>query len=175
MELLREILPRAKRLAVLANPQHAGDQAERRASQAAAATLGLSIEYFEARNGAQLPDALAAIERSRSDAVMMFPLQFIISHRELIAEWAIRNRTPAISGWAQFAEGGNLMTYGPNLLDTYRRLASYVDRIVKGARPADLPVELPTRIELVVNLKAAKALGVPVPQSILLRADRVIE
>jgi putative ABC transport system substrate-binding protein len=169
------LLPHAKRLAVLANPQHPGDLAERRASQTAADALGMSIEYCEARSARELPDALAAIERSRSDAAMLFPLQFIISNRERIAAWAVRNRLPAISGWAQFAEGGNLMTYGPSLLDSYRRLAAFADRIVKGAKPAELQVELPARVELVVNLRAAKALGVNVPQSILLRADRAIE
>ena len=106
---------------------------------------------------------------------MLFPLQFVISNRERIAEWAIKNRIPAISGWAQFAEGGNLMTYGPNLVDSYKRLAWFVDRIVKGAKPAELPVELPTRVELVVNRKAAAALGVSIPRPVLLRADRVIE
>jgi len=175
IELLKEILPGAKRLAVVANPQHAGDKAERRASEIAATALGLSIEYFEARNGAQLLDVLPMIEKSRSDAVMLFPVQFVISQRARIAEWAIRKRLPAISGWAQFAEGGNLMTYGPNLTDTYRRLAWYADRILKGTKPAELPVELPTRVELVVNLRAAKALGVTVPRSVLLRADKVIE
>ena len=89
--------------------------------------------------------------------------------------WAIKNRLPAISGWAQFAEGGNLVSYGPNLRESSRRLAFYVDKIIKGTKPADIPVELPTRVELVVNLKAAKALGVTVPQAVLLRADSVIE
>ena len=175
VQFLKEMLPKAKRLAVVANPQHAGDKAERRVSEVAASSLGLSIEYFEARNGAQLLEVLPAIEKSRSDAVMLFPLQFVISNRERIAEWAIRTRMPAISGWAQFAEGGNLMTYGPNLVDTYKRLAWFVDRIVKGAKPAELPVEFPTRVELVVNRKAATALGVTVPRSVLLRADKVIE
>ena len=175
VQLLKEMLPKAKRLAVVANPQHPGDIAERRVSEHAAQTLGLSVQYFEAHNGAQLLEALPAIEKARSDAVMFFPVQFAISLRERIAEWSIRSRIPAISGWAQFAEGGNLMTYGPNLLDTYRRLAWFVDRILKGTKPAELPVELPTRVELVVNQKAAKALGVTVPQSVRLRADRLIE
>ena len=175
VQLLKEILPGAKRLAVVANPQHAGDVAERRVSEHAASALGMSIEYFEARNGAQLLELLPAIEKTRSDAVMFFPVQFVISHRERIAEWAQKARIPTISGWAQFADGGNLMTYGPNLLETYRRLAWFVDRILKGTKPADLPVEQPTRVELVVNRKAAKALGVAVPKPVLLRADRVIE
>jgi putative ABC transport system substrate-binding protein len=93
---------------------------------------------------------------------------------ERIAEFAVKNRAPAISGWASFAEDGNLMTYGPNLRDSYKRLAYYVDRILKGAKPADLPVELPMKIELVINLKAAKQLGLTISQSVLYRADRVI-
>ena len=175
IELLKEIMPGVKRVAVVANPQHAGDKAERRASETAATALGLSIEYFEARNGAQLLEVLPAIEKSRCDAVMLFPVQFVISNRGRIAQWAVKTRMPAISGWAQFAEGGNLMTYGPNLVETYKRLAWYADRILKGTKPAELPVELPTRVEFVVNVRAAKALGIVVPQSILLRADRVIE
>lgn len=175
IELVKEVLPGAKRIAVVANPQHPGDQGERRASQAAATALGLSLEYFEARNAPQLMEALAAMEKSRSDAVVMFPVQNVINNRERIAAWAIKNRLPAVSGWAQFAEGGNLMSYGPNLREASRRLAVYVDRILKGAKPADIPVELPTHVELVINLKAAKALGLTVPQSVLLRAHRVIE
>jgi len=175
IELLREMLPGARRIAVVANPNHAGDSSERRASQAAASALGMSLEYFEARNAAQLAEVMTAIEKSRSDAVVMFPVQNIINSRERIAAWAIKNRLPTVSGWAQFAEGGNLMSYGPNLGEASRRLAVYVDRILRGARPADLPVELPTRVELVINMKAAKALGVNVPRSMLLRAEKIIE
>jgi putative tryptophan/tyrosine transport system substrate-binding protein len=175
IELLKETLPDVKQIAVIANPQHAGDQVERRVTQVAARALGLSLEYFEARNGAELVEALTAIEKTRCDAVMLFPVQFVISNRERIAAWSIKHRLPTISGWAQFAEGGNLLTYGPNLVDSYARLAVYVDRILKGATPADLPVELPTRVELVVNMKTANALGLKIPQSVLLRADRVIE
>ncbi|MEY4643434.1 MAG: hypothetical protein RLZZ596_265 [Pseudomonadota bacterium] len=175
LQLLKEVLPTAKRIAVVANPQHPGDQLERRATQVAASVLGLSLEYFEARNSVQLLEALAAIEKSGIDAVMFFPVQQVISNRERIAAWSIRHRLPTISGWAQFAEGGNLLTYGPNLVDIYQRLSIYVDRILKGARPTDLPVELPTRFELVVNLKTAKSLGIKLPQSVLLRSDRLIE
>jgi putative ABC transport system substrate-binding protein len=175
VELLRETLPRARRLAVVAFPQHPGDEAERRASQAAADRLGLAMRYFDVRSVAQLDAALAAIEKSGVDAVMLFPVQTVISRREHIAAWAARNRIPTMSGWSEFAEAGNLMTYGPNLAATYRRLAAYADRILKGAQPAEIPVEYPSRVELVVNLKAAKALGVAVPRPVLLRADRVIE
>lgn len=175
IELVREVLPGARRIAIVAQPQHPGDQGERRASQAAATALGLSVEYFESRNSAQLGEALAAIEKSGADAVVLFPVQNVILNRERIAAWALKNRLPAVSGWAQFAEGGNLMSYGPNLRQASRRLAVYVDRILKGAKPAEIPVELPTRVELVVNLKAARAMGVSIPQGVLVRADRVIE
>lgn len=175
VELVKEVVPGAKRLAIVAQPQHPGDQGERRASQEAASALGLAIEYFESRNTAQLMEALGAIEKTRCDAVVLFPVQNIILNRERIAAWAVKNRVPAVSGWAQFAEGGNLMSYGPNLREASRRLAFYVDRILKGAKPADLPVELPTQVELVVNLRAARALGVTVPQAVLLRAHRVVE
>jgi putative ABC transport system substrate-binding protein len=105
----------------------------------------------------------------------VFPDGLIMRSRERIAEFAIRHRMPMSSGWPEFAEGGNLMSYGPNLRDGYRRLATYVDKIVKGANPADLPVEQPTTFELVVNMKTAKTLGIKIPQSVLLRADRGIE
>jgi len=175
IELLKEVLPRAKSIAIVANPQHPGDQAERRASQAASTDVGLAVEYFEVRAKADLPGVFAAIEKSHNDAVVAFPVANIISDREVIAAWSRRTRIPVISGWAQFADGGNLMSYGPNLRDSFRRLAAYVDKVLKGSRPADLPVELPTRVEFVVNLNAAKALGLTIPPSVLLRADRVIE
>jgi putative ABC transport system substrate-binding protein len=175
MELLKELLPKAKRIAVVATPDHPGDSAERRTSQAAAAKLGIVIEYFELGRGKTVADVLVAVENSRSDAAMFFPTQTVIANRTLIAEWALKKKLPAISGWAQFADGGNLLSYGPNLAEASRRLAFYVDRILKGAKPGELPVELPSRVELVINLKAARALGVSVPPSILLRADRVIE
>ena len=174
MQLLREVLPKVTRVAVVAHPQHPGDQAERKASEAGAAPLGIAVQYFELRGAAQLPDILAAIEKSNSEAVMLFPVQNVINNRERIAAWSIKHRIPTVSGWAQFAEGGNLMTYGPNLRDASRRMAFFVDKILKGARPAEIPVELPTKVELVINLKAAKALGMSVPQSVLLRADHVI-
>ena len=175
LELLKEVMPGLKRIAILANPQHPGEQGELRASQAAAKALGLSIHYFQAQNAAQVEEALVAILKSRSEAVDVFPDALTLRSSDRIAAFAAKNRIPTISGWAQFAENGNLMSYGPNLREVYRKLATYVDKIVKGAKPAELPVELPTSVELVVNLKTAKALGIRVPQSILVRADRVIE
>ncbi|MGQ0523133.1 MAG: ABC transporter substrate-binding protein [Betaproteobacteria bacterium] len=175
IELLKEILPGLKRVAVVAQPQHPGDQAERRASQNGASAVGLALDYHEMRSAEQLEAILNAIDRARSEAVVMFPVASVMSAAPQIAKWSIKRGIPAISGWAQFADGGNLMSYGPNLRESFRRLATFVDKIVKGAKPADLPVELPTRVEFVLNLKTARALGITIPQSILLRADRVIE
>ena len=175
IELIKEALPQLRHLAVLASPQHPGDQAERRESQVAAAALGLTLSIFEARGAAQIDSALVAIEQSNCQAVVAFPVQNVLRMRTQMAAWSVRTRVPVVSGWAQFAEGGNLMTYGANLQASSQRLAEYVDKILKGANPADLPVEFPTRMELVVNLAAAKALNIKLPYSVLLRADRIIE
>lgn len=175
MEFLKEALPGLKRVAIVARPEHPGEQGELRASQAAAKSLGLTIDYQQVRNESEFENALAAILKSRSEAIVVFPDAFMMRYSEKFAAFAAKNRIPAISGWARFAESGNLMTYGPNLRDVYRRLATYVDKIAKGAKPADLPVELPTTVELVVNLKTAKALGITIPNTILVRADKVIE
>jgi putative tryptophan/tyrosine transport system substrate-binding protein len=123
----------------------------------------------------ELEHAFAAIPRLRSEAVVVFPDAFTLRNRERIARFGLEQRLPVVSGWAQFAEGGCLMTYGPNLRVVFRRLAVYVDRILKGAKPAELPVELPTTVELVVNLRTATALGIKIPQPVLARADQVIE
>ena len=175
MEFLKELLPLTKRVAVVASPGHAGDRSERRATEIAAARLGVALEYFEFRAGVKMPELLAAVEKSHSDAALFFPTQSIMASREAIAAWAQKNRIPTISGWAQFATSGNVMSYGPNLAEASRRLAYYVDRILKGANPGDLPVEQPTIFELLINLKTAKALSIKVPQSLLLRATTVIE
>ena len=174
MEMLREVIPGVKRVAVVAAPQHPGDKAERRASEQAAAALGLTIVYFEARNAPELAAAMATIEKSGCDATMFFPVQTVISERERIAAWSARTRMPTVSGWSTFTDGGNLMSYGPNLRDSMARLAFFVDRIAKGTKPAVIPVELPTRVEFVINQKAAKALGITIPRAVELRADRVI-
>ncbi|HEY5899980.1 MAG TPA: ABC transporter substrate-binding protein [Burkholderiales bacterium] len=175
VELLKEFIPEAKRIAVVANPQHPGDQSERRVSQEAATKAGLDLRYYESRNASDLEAQLEAIAKSGADAVLMFPVASIMARRARIAQWAVEKRIPTISGWAQFADGGNLMAYGPNLRASFRRLAFFADRILKGAQAADIPVELPSSVELIVNLRAAAALGRAVPKSLLLRADRVIE
>ncbi len=175
LELLREAFPSISRVAILANPAHAGEQAELRESQAAARRLALSVQYLPVRAATDFDTAFDAITRERAEALLAFPDALITSQQQVIADFAAKRRIPTISGWAEFAEVGNLMTYGPNLRDSYRRVAIFVDKILRGARPADLPVERPTRFELVLNLKTAAMLGITLPQSILVRADRVIQ
>ena len=174
VELLHEIAPRAKRLAVLSNPEHGGDAKELAATRAAATGLGFEFTHYPATNPAGLDAALAAITAARSEALVVHPDALFLEQRAKLGRFSSEQRIPVISGWAVIAEGGSLMTYGPNLQECYRRLAYFVDRIVRGAKPADLPIELPTTVELVVNLKTAKALDITVPPALLLRADRVI-
>jgi putative ABC transport system substrate-binding protein len=175
MEMLKEVIPGMKRVAIIANPHHPGEKGELRVSTAAAKSLGFTIDYHEVRNEAELDNAFAAILKSRSEAIDAFPDAFTMRSSGKIAAFSMKNRIPAISGWAQFAERGNLMSYGPNLRESYRRLATYVDKIFKGAKPADLPVELPTTVEMVINMTTAKVIGIKIPQTILVRADKVIE
>ena len=137
--------------------------------------MGLEIDYFQVTDAAQLEDAFAGIAKARSEAIVVFPDAITMRYRERIAAFALKQRIPAISGWAPFAEAGNLLSYGPNLKSSFLRLATYVDRIVKGTKPAEIPIEFPTSIELVVNQNTARALGVTIPRSVLIRADRVIE
>jgi putative ABC transport system substrate-binding protein len=175
VELMHEVLPKMKRLAVLSNPHHAGDQKEFDATRAAALRYGLEVTHHPAGNAAELERALAGIAAARAEAIVIHPDGLIVQQRETIGRFSVQNRIPAISGWASIAEGGALMTYGPVQRESYRRIAYFVDRILRGASPADLPIELPAMLEMVVNLRTAKALGLSIPQSILLRADRVIE
>jgi len=175
MALLREALPSIKRLAVIANPEPPGASKELQKAREAAIKLGLSMQYFPTSSEAMLDSALAEIARSRIEAALVFTDGFALGYADRISAFAIHNHIAVVSGWADFARRGNLMTYGPVLTDVYRRLATYVDRIHKGARPGDLPIEQPTKIELVVNLATARALGVSLPQSVLLSANEVIQ
>lgn len=133
------------------------------------------MTYIPFKGASEIESALAAAIAARTDAGVVFPDGAMMARSATFAEFSLRHRMPLISGWSAFPEGGNLMSYGPNVLSSWRRLAYFVDRIAKGARPADLPIELPTVVELVLNAKTAKALGLKIPQSILLGADRVIE
>jgi putative tryptophan/tyrosine transport system substrate-binding protein len=175
MQLLKEAFPGTRRIAVIANSQHPGVGREVQAARVAADKLGLELRYFPTRTVADLDAALGDVARTRIQAVIVLSDGFALAQAERIAAFSIRVRIPVVAGWATFVERGNLMSYGPEFADVYRRLASYADRISKGARPGDLPVEQPTKFELVINLKTAKALGITIPQSVLLRADEVIQ
>jgi putative tryptophan/tyrosine transport system substrate-binding protein len=174
MELLKEVVPGLKRVAVIANPQHPGEQREWAAAQDVVARLGLSARYFPVYTGAGLDAALADIAKARDQAIVAFADGFTMNYAGRIAEFSVKERIPAVSGWGEFALRGNILTYGPNLVECYRRLASYVDRIHKGANPGDLPIEQPTKLELVINLKTAQALGITIAPALLVRADEVI-
>ncbi len=175
MEFLKEALPGVKRVAVIANPQHPGEQQELAAAKTAAARLGLTVRYFPVYSAAELEAALADIAHARDDAIIAFADGFTMGFAGRIAAFSVRNRIAAVDGWAPFAREGNLMIYGPRVADVYRRLAAYVDKILKGANPEDLPIELPTKVELVINLKTARALGLTIPPSLLVRADELIQ
>jgi putative ABC transport system substrate-binding protein len=175
IETLREVLPQMKRVAVLANPQHAGEKLERNASEKAARAVGLEVSYLPVTTTAEIEPALAAARQARCEAVDVYPDALMASAAERIAVIANRDKLASVSGWSVFPESGLLMSYGPNLRDVYRRIASYADKILRGARPGDLPVELPTTVEMVVNARTAKALGIQFPPATLLRADRIIE
>ena len=175
IELLKELVPHMRRTAVLARPQHPGEQYERSASEEAAAKHGISLVFFPIRDVSEIEQAFAAMTKERCDSLVVFPDFFLFINSTRIARLAIEAKLPAVSGWAPFADNGVLLTYGPNIRDLYRGLARYVNRILRGAKPGELPVELPRSIELVLNHITARRLGLSLPQSILVRADRVIE
>jgi putative ABC transport system substrate-binding protein len=178
VELCKEMVPRLSRLAVLANPVVPDAAVVLKEAQAAGRTLGFDVHLVEARQPDDLERAVAQASDLRSDALLVSTIEgFFFVHRARIIEAAVKHRLPAVFAAPPFglAKSGALLAYGANTPDMLRRTAGYVDKIIKGAKPADLPVEQPVKFELGVNLKTAKALGLTVPQSILVRADEVIE
>ena len=175
IELLREVLPGLKRLGVLANPSHPGERAEFRESSRAAERLGIAIRYFTVRGPADFGAAFEAARTERLEALDLYPDGVVMDQAARVAAFAEQARIPAVSGWNVFARAGNVFSYGPNLERAFAQVARFVDRILRGADPGTLPVEYPTAVELVVNLKAARAIGLKVPPSVLVRADEVIE
>jgi len=173
VELLRELMPGAARLGVLWDPTHADNDFPE--MQGAARRLGLQLLSLEARRPEELDAALRTAAQERVDALIVVPSRLTALLARRITEGAAGQRIPVISGWREFAEAGALLTYGPNRVESARRTASYVARVLKGARPADLPIEQPTQFELVVNLRTAKALGLTIPESVRLRADDTIQ
>ena len=175
LEQLAEIVPNLSRVALLLNPGNASQSVLLEGTQAAARRLGIELKSFEVRNQAEVDRAIETAIEARARALIAVDDPFIHSARARIVALAAKHRLPAAYGTREFADEGGLMAYGPHRPDLYRRSATFVDKILKGAKPADLPVEQPTKIELIINLKTAKALGLTIPQSLLLRADQVIE
>ena len=175
LELLKEILPKLSRVAVLWNPQNAGSPSHFREVQLAARRLGIQLHSLEVRSPNEFDQALEDAIRARAGALVTLADPVTGANLKRIAGLAAKSRLPSIYHDSAFADAGGLVTYGAHRPDLYRRAATYVDKILKGAKPGDLPIEQPTKFELVVNLKTAKALGITIPQSVRFRADRVIE
>jgi putative ABC transport system substrate-binding protein len=175
LELLREVVPNLSHVVVLANPANPFHRLSEAQVHAAAKVLRLRVQVVGVRAESELDSAFDVISRERPDALVMLADRLFLHHRARIADFAARNRLPGVYAYSELIEAGGLMSFGPSYPGMHRRAAYFVDRILKGSRPADLPMEQPSKFELVVNLKAAKALRLRIPPSLLLQADRVIE
>jgi len=175
LELLKEVLPNLSRVGVLWNPDYVPNRTRLISIREAARAVGLTLVSVEANGLDGLEPAFATMVSERTQAFIVLGDSILYNYRGQLAATATRNRLPGASSLREYAEAGFLLTYGPDFRDIYRRAAIFIDKIFKGAKPADLPIEQPTKFELVVNLKTAKALGLPVPQTLLARADEVIE
>jgi putative ABC transport system substrate-binding protein len=175
LALLKELVPKLSRVAVLVNVGFTPAGASLKVTEASARALGMTVVRFDTRGPGDLEGVFAAVTRARSDALVVTGGPVMFNMRTQIAQLALRHRLPSISAVTEDVEAGGLMSYGASLSDQWRRAAVYVDKILKGAQPGDLPVEQPTKFELVINLKTAKALGLTIPQTLLLQANHVIE
>ena len=175
LEILKEVVPKVAHVAVLVNPSNAGTSSQLRQAHNAARLLKLQLQPIEVTRPNDIDSAFAAMTKLGVGAVVVLVDALVLDQRTHIVELAARRRLPSLYGLIDFVEAGGLMSYGANDTERFRRLASFVDKILKGAKPGDLPIEQPTKFELVINLKTAKALGVTIPQTLLLRADKVIE
>jgi putative ABC transport system substrate-binding protein len=175
LEFLREAVPHASRIGVIWDPDTDTSRLVVRDTQNAANALGVSVQSVAAHSEGEFDGALASIVRDRADAVIVGGSPFFFAARTRLAELVVKHGIPAVFNERSYAEVGGFMSYGSDFADGFRRAADYVDKILKGAKPSDLPVEQPTKFELVINLKTAKALGLTVPQSLLVSADEVIE
>ena len=174
-QMIKEIRPEAKRAAVLWNPKSSNGQLEWQVAERFAGANGIVVTLYDARDFAELAGALARIPQSAPDVLVNLNDPFLFTARNMVVDGARQMRLPAVYGYREYVEDGGLISYGTNIAETYRRAAQYVDKILKGAQPADLPVQLPTKFELVINMNTAKALGIEVPPTLLARADEVIE
>jgi putative ABC transport system substrate-binding protein len=178
LEQLKQAVPGVSRVAVLWQPGVQGERTEKdmlKRAEVAARALGVRLQFVEARGPDDFDRAFSEMTRARADALTVLQGPMFVNERRRLVDLAAKNRLPAVYPWRDGVDAGGLMSYGPNLADSFRRVATYVDRILKGTKPGDLPVEQPTKFELVINLKTAKALGLTIPQSLLARADEVIQ
>src|SRR5262245_46193874 len=175
LELLKETIPNARRVAVLSNPGNHAHVAATREVSSAARSRGIQLQLVEARDPRDFDAAFAAMARDLAGAAMVITESVFTSHVTELRDLAAKRHLPVMYGQRLYPEAGGLMSYGVDLRDSFRRAATYVDKILRGAKPADLPIEQPTKYELVINLKTAKALGLTIPPSLLARADQVIE
>jgi putative tryptophan/tyrosine transport system substrate-binding protein len=174
LELLKEIVPKLSRVAVLGSSTTPGNAQSLKETELAAGTLAVQLQYLDVRDPKDIETAFQAASKGRADAVLVLAGSVINSHRTQIAELAVKRRLPAIYFRSEFVEDGGLMSYATDITDLDRRAATYVDKILKGTKPADLPVEQPKKFEFTINLKAAKQIGLTIPPNVLARADRVI-
>jgi putative ABC transport system substrate-binding protein len=175
LELLKEMAPKVSRVAILWNPANQSHPLLLREAEAAARLLRVQIQTLEVRGPDDFEPAFAAVTRERAGALLVAADGMFLLHRARIADLAAKTRLPAMYGLREYVDAGGLVVYGPSLRENFRRAATYVDKILKGAKPADLPVEQPTKFELIINLKTARALGLTIPPSLLLRADEMIQ
>jgi putative ABC transport system substrate-binding protein len=175
LEILREVLPKLMTVVVLLNTSNPLTAIQWEQTKTGAKALGIQLQPIEVQRPEDFKDAFARVARQRPDAIMMVADRFQLAHRMQIVDFVAKARLPAIYPYRDFVVAGGLMSYGPSYEDLFRRSATYVDKILRGAKPSDLPIEQPTKFEFLVNLKTAKMLGVPIPPSLLLRADHVFE
>ena len=175
LEFLRQLIPDLRRVAIIGNPEHPGEQLERAVSIDAGRQLGVDVDYYPTGTNDDLDRAFSHFSSTEPQAISVFSDGFTLQNRGRIIDFANQHRMPVISGWPIFAEAGAICTYGPRLTDCYRRLATFLLRILQGEQPGSIPIERPTTFDLVLNLKAAEALGIDVPTPLLALAARVIE
>jgi len=175
LELLKEILPKLSRLAVFGNSKEPGNAQNSKEVELAAKAHGVKVEFLDVVSPKDIETAFQATSKGRADAVLMLQSPIINSQRAHVVELAVKNRLPATYPSPEFVQDGGFMSYGPSLNDLFRRTATYVDKILKGAKPADVPVEQPTKFDFIINLKAAKQIGLTIPPGVLARADKVIK
>ena len=175
LELLKETVPNVSRIAVLWNPDNPGSAINKKAVEAPAQSLRIKLQSVAVRKSVDLEQAFSVMRREHAEALVTINSPLLINHLKRIVDFAAKSRLPTVYMESRWVEGGGLMSYGPSYRDLFRRAAIYVDKILKGANPSELPIEQPTKFELAVNLKTAKALGLTIPPSLLLRADRIIE